>query len=88
MAGAYHSAPAPPAILAAMSTRETLPMLNVAHLFAPLHRAFIHGLNRDQPFPVSLWDACTGFDSGEPHCLSQIDNTTMAKTARNSLCQF
>jgi hypothetical protein len=41
-----------------------------------------------QPFPVSLCGASTGFDSGEPRCLSLIESNTMLATARNSLCQF
>ena len=38
--------------------------------------------------PVWLWGASTGLDSGEPRCLSQIERTTIAARARNSLCQF
>ena len=38
--------------------------------------------------PVWPCGAETGLDSGEPRCRSQIDKSTMAPTARNSLCQF
>ena len=38
--------------------------------------------------PVSSCGASTGFDCGEPFSLKKIDNTTMANTDKNSLCQF
>jgi hypothetical protein len=38
--------------------------------------------------PVLEWEASTGFDSGEPFSRSQIESTTIAKMAKNSLCQF
>ena len=38
--------------------------------------------------PVSALGAVTAFDSGERYWRREIDNTTMALTARNSLCQF
>ena len=38
--------------------------------------------------PVSAWGVYTGFDSAEPRWRRRTENTTMAPTARNSLCQF
>ena len=38
--------------------------------------------------PVSSCALCTGLDSGEPCSRSQIESTTKAPTAKNSLCQF
>ena len=38
--------------------------------------------------PVSLFGVSTGFDCEEPFCLIKKDNTSRAKTERNSLCQF
>lgn len=38
--------------------------------------------------PVAEWGVATGLDSGEPFSRSQIERITIAKMARNSLCQF
>lgn len=38
--------------------------------------------------PVSLLGASTGLDCEEPFWRRKIDNTIIAKTERNSLCQF
>lgn len=38
--------------------------------------------------PVSSFGASTGFDWGDPYCRRNIDRTTIAKTDRNSPCQF
>jgi len=38
--------------------------------------------------PVSLRGASTGFDWGDPFSLKKMDKKTMAKTDKNSLCQF
>jgi len=41
-----------------------------------------------QPFPVIACRAATGFGSGEPRSRKKIVRTTIAATARNSLCEF
>ena len=38
--------------------------------------------------PVCSCGASTGFDSGEPRCRRTTLNSTIAASARNSLCQF
>lgn len=38
--------------------------------------------------PVLLSGASTGLDCGDPFCLKKMDNITMVKTDKNSLCQF
>ena len=45
-------------------------------------------MERGQTVPVSEWLAATGLLSGDPRWRRNTLSTTMARTARNSLCQF
>ena len=45
-------------------------------------------LRKGSHSPVSLCGASTGLDWGDPFSLKKIDKKTIAKTDKNSLCQF
>ena len=38
--------------------------------------------------PVDLWEAATGFDSGDPRWRRKMESAASEATAKNSLCQF